>query len=286
MSKHWVTQALSSLKASLEPVPHEVNELDWKVNLSDNKDRLTEHLIAFANHPNGGYLVYGIADAAANLVGVDQTQVEGIITRLTSLGRDAIDPPLVLDHAVVEHDDVSLLLVHIREQANKPVHRRGKGIEEAWIRSGGTTRKASRADVGSLMLHSHAPRWEELRTTTLLPANDVIARLDLATISKLLQRPLPDENHELMRWLADENMVVLDGSGYYITNLGGIAAARELNLFDSLSRKSIRVIRYRGTNKVDTTDELVGNKGYAVGFEGLIGYLKRPLCQTTCRVCF
>jgi ATP-dependent DNA helicase RecG len=277
MSKHWVTQALSSLKSSLEPVPHEINELDWKVGFSENKERLTEHLIAFANYPNGGYLVYGVADSNANLIGVDQAQVREITNQLTNLGRDAIDPPLVLDHAVVDYDAVPLLIVYICEQANKPVHRRGKSIEEAWIRSGGTTRKASRAEVGSLMLNSHAPRWEELRATSLLPASDVITRLDLATISKLLQRPLPDEDRELMRWLAEENMVVLDGSGYYITNLGGIAAGRELNLFDALSRKSVRVIRYRGTNKVDTTDELIGHKGYAVGFEGLIGYLKRVL---------
>jgi ATP-dependent DNA helicase RecG len=277
MSKHWVTQAVSWLKSSREPVPHEINELDWKVNLSDNKDRLVEHLIAFANYPNGGYLAYGVADSGAQLIGVDQAQVEDTISRLTSLGRDAVEPPLILDHAVVEHDHVPLLFVYIREQANKPAHRRGKSIEDAWIRSGGTTRKASRAEVGSLMLNSHAPRWEELRATTLLSADEVIARLDLATISKLLQRPLPDDSSELMLWLAEESMVVLDGNGYYITNLGGIAAARELDQFDTLSRKRIRVIRYRGTNKVDTTDELVGHKGYAVGFEGLIGYLKRVL---------
>jgi predicted HTH transcriptional regulator len=125
--------------------------LDWKVNLSDNKDRLTEHLIAFANHPNGGFLVYGVADAGANLVGIDQIQVEEIIRRLANLGRDTIDPPLVLDHAVVDYGNTPLLLVYIPEQLNKPVHKRAKSIEEAWIRSGGTTRKAARSDVGSLM---------------------------------------------------------------------------------------------------------------------------------------
>ena len=127
------------------------------------------------------------------------------------------------------------------------------------------------------MLNSHAPRWEELRATSLLPTKDVLAKLDLATISKLLQRPMPGDAGELMRWLVDENMVVPDWNGYYITNLGGIAAARELNEFSELRRKSMRVIRYRGANKVDTTDELVGHEGYAVGFEGLIGYLKRVL---------
>lgn len=277
MDKHWIAQAVTWLSSSREPVPHELNELDWKVVLTDNKERLVEHLIAFANHPNGGFLVYGVADAGAKLVGVDQAQVEEIISRLTNLGRDAIDPPLVLDHTVVNYEQVPLLFVYICEQLNKPAHRRGKSIEETWVRSGGTTRKASRAEVGSLMLNSHAPRWEELRATSLLSADAVIDQLDLSTIAKLLQRPLPSDIKELMFWLVSENIVVPDGNGYYITNFGGVAAARELDRFANLSRKRIRVIRYRGTNKVDTTDEIVGHKGYAVGFEGLIGYLKRIL---------
>ena len=56
-----------------------------------------------------------------------------------------------------------------------------------------------------------------------------------------------------------------------------MAAARDLKSFDTLQRKRIRVIRYRGLNKVETIYELVGQKGYAIGFEGLIGYLKRIL---------
>jgi len=277
MDKHWIVHGLNLLNSSLEPVPHELNELDWKMSLSDNKDRLTEHLIAFANHPNGGFLVYGIADAGAKLIGVDQIQVIEIIGRLANLGRNAIEPSLVLDHAVVEYGNTPLLFVYIPEQSNKPVHKRGKSIDEAWIRSGGTTRKATRSDVGSLMLHSHAPRWEELRATSLLSASDVVAQLDIETISKLLQRPLPSEDHELLNWLSEQNMVVPDGTGYYITNIGGIAAARDLGLFASLQRKSLRVIRYRGTSKVNTTDELVRKEGYAVGFEDFIRHLKRVL---------
>ena len=70
--KHWVSIALTCLEDSLSPVPHELNEIDWKLSLSDNKDRLTEHLIAFANHPSGGYLVFGIDDKNAHLESVTQ----------------------------------------------------------------------------------------------------------------------------------------------------------------------------------------------------------------------
>ena len=274
--KHWITAVLQSLEQSLAPVPHEVNELDWKVNLSDHKDRLAEHMMAFANHPNGGCFVFGVANSG-QLVGIDQDAVAQIANTLSNLGRDAVEPPLALDHAVVEFKGIPILLVHVPEQAVKPVHRRGKSIEESWVRSGGTTRKASRQEVGALMLNSAAPRWEELRASSLMSLEDVLVRLDVTAIAKLLERPLPDSSDELSQWLLAEGLVVADGRGFYITNFGAIAAARKLDEFGTLERKRIRVIRYRGTNKVETIDELPGNKGYAVGFEGLIGYLKRAL---------
>lgn len=275
--KHWIASALEYLAQSLEPVPHEINEIDWKGGLSPEKNRLTEHLIAFANYPNGGFLAYGIRDADAALVGVQQDDVARIVNTLANIGRDAIEPALAIDHTVVDYRGASVLLIRIPEQAAKPAHRRGKSIEESWIRSGGTTRKASRQEIGALMLHGHAPRWEELRASTLLGANQIAGLLDLARIAELLQRQLPDDEAELIRWLCDEKMLAPEGKGYYITNLGAIAAARDLDQFESLKRKRIRVIRYRGTNKVDTIDEHMGQRGYAIGFEGLIGYLKRIL---------
>lgn len=276
-SKHWIADATQALRESLAPVPHETNEIDWKVRLSDKKDRLTEHLIAFANHPNGGYLAFGVGDGDGHLELVSQEAVAVIANTLANLGREAVEPPISIDHAVVEYQDVSLLLVRIPEQRNKPAHRRGKSIEEAWIRSGGTTRKASRQEIGGLMLNSTAPRWEEMRASSLLPFDEALALLDLETIAKLLQRPLPTESEALAQWLVDEGILTPDGRGYYVTHFGAIAAARMLDRFPTLERKRIRVVRYRGTNKVETIDEMPGQRGYAVGFEGLVNYLKRIL---------
>lgn len=275
-TKHWVAEALHCLNETLKPLPHEVNELDWKAQLSGNKDRLAEHLMAFGNHPDGGTLVFGIDDDGIP-VGVDNDAISKITNTLANLGREAIDPPLVIDHAAVDYGGTVILLVRIPEQSVKPVHRRGKSIEEAWIRSGGTTRKASRQDVASLMLNSSTPRWEEQRASPLIDLDEVRRLLDLEAVATLLQRPLPVGADDLSVWLVGEGITVRDNRGHYVTNFGAIAAARRLEDFPSLVRKRIRVIRYRGTNKIETIDELPGQRGYAVGFEGLIGHLKRVL---------
>lgn len=206
-----------------------------------------------------------------------QEDVERIVGQLTNLGREGLEPPVVIDHKVTLWEIASILLVLIPEQPVKPVHRRGKSIEHAWVRSGGTTRKASRQEIGAMLMNSRTPRWEELRASARLPVPDLLNQIDIAAVCKLLERPIPADSNDALRWLVYEKMAEIDGDGGYITNFGAIAAARDLRQFDTLQRKRIRVIRYRGFNKVETIDELVGQKGYAIGFEGLIGYLKRIL---------
>jgi len=160
VTKHWMARATELLAASLAPVPHEINELDWKAGLSPVREHLVEHLIAFSNLPGGGFLVFGIDNASARLIGIQRAQVAEIVNTIANLGRDGVEPAMSIDHGVVEHEDVPLLFVHVPEHKNRPVHKRGKSIEESWVRSGGTTRKASRQDLAGLLLGSQPPRWK------------------------------------------------------------------------------------------------------------------------------
>lgn len=94
-------------------------------------------------------------------------------------------------------------------------------------------------------------------------------------ILELLKRPVPSTIQEITKWLVDEKMVVdVDGKGFYITNFGAIAAAKDLNRFDGLARKAIRLIKYEGNTKAAGSKEFPGTKGYAIGFEGLIQFIK------------
>ena len=132
MPKRWITSAVNLLYTCLKPIPSECNELDWKQGLSPNKDRLTHHLSAFANHPGGGILVFGIDDQTTNFIGVRQSEVASIIGQLANLGRHALEPPVALDHAIVDLDDHPLLFVLVKESKVKPVHLRGKSIENCY----------------------------------------------------------------------------------------------------------------------------------------------------------
>jgi ATP-dependent DNA helicase RecG len=275
----WTLRAIALLDASLTEPRHELNELDWKVALSPDKRRLTEHLSAFGNHPGGGFLAFGIGGDGVPKT-LDALAVDEIIHRLANLARDAIQPPLALDHAFEDHRGVRVLFVHIPESPIKPVHLRGRGLEAAFIRSGGTTRVASRQEIGTMMLNSRMPRWEQLRASILLTNDELSGVLNVKPILALLERPSPTQE-ELLNWLEKEVFVTREPrGGGYVTNLGAIAASQRLTDFPDLSRKAVRVVVYEGVNKTTTRLEQEGTRGYAISFQGLLEFIMSLLPQS------
>lgn len=81
MLMDWKKRALVLLKESLEPVPCELNEIDWKSDISDKSERLAQHISAFANYPYGGMLVYGVNDDGS-LFSLTKDKVDYIVKRL------------------------------------------------------------------------------------------------------------------------------------------------------------------------------------------------------------
>jgi len=84
----------------------------------------------------------------------------------------------------------------------------------------------------------------------LLGFRDVIQLLDYQKYAQLLDRPVPKQDDELVEWLESEKLVTqYSENEFYITNLGALAVARKLKEFDSLYRKTMRIIKYDGLNK-------------------------------------
>jgi ATP-dependent DNA helicase RecG len=158
--KDWVENATQLLSKSLYPVPQELNELDWKTDLSDKSDRIAQHISAFANNPKGGYLMFGINDNG--VVGsLDKPQMDDIIKKIGNIARNNVAQPVGIDHAVIDYNGYSILCVHIPEHSDKPVYLRGADIFKSYKRSAGQTVKLSRHEVKQLIAASTGLHFED-----------------------------------------------------------------------------------------------------------------------------
>lgn len=68
-----------------------------------------------------------------------------------------VSPLVIIDHTIIDFRGAEILLIYVNESAVKPVQIANKTIEESYIRSGSTTRKASMQEIGGLMLNSKIP---------------------------------------------------------------------------------------------------------------------------------
>ena len=103
---------------------------------------------------------------------------------------------------------------------------------------------------------------------------EVLQLLDYPAYFHLLELPLPENRDSILAALsADKLIVSRDAQRWDITNLGAILFAMSLKSFPGLQRKAMRVIQYSGAGRTETLREQEGGRGYASGFQRLIGYI-------------
>jgi ATP-dependent DNA helicase RecG len=98
----------------------------------------------------------------------------------------------------------------------------------------------------------------------------------IRTYFDLTAQPLPDNRNGIFDKLLADHLVQVDVGGHWnITNLGAVLFAKRLADFPpSMARKAIRFVAYGGLSRADAvTHRQDGQKGYAVGFTGLIDFI-------------
>lgn len=273
--KKWEGEAKELLERSLQPFPQELNEIDWKLGLSEKTDRLAQHISAFANYSGGGFLVFGIDNGV--LVGIANGECEQVVKTLGNIARQNLLPPVALDHDVVEYQGKNLLFIKINEAQDRPIHLRNGSVYDSYIRSAGQTRRMERSEVASLIARSQGLRFEDGIAIMGLSPDEVLKKIDFTSYFDLTERPMPDGNDAILDVLRSEKLVRKNGDAFDITNLGAILFAKNIEEFENLNRKAVRVIIYDGKDRLKTLKELDGRKGYASGFESLIGFINSLL---------
>lgn len=232
---------------------------------------------ASLNQKDRGWIVWGINDSN-QIVGTSfnpRRAKKGAEELENWLGR-LISPGLDFRFHEIFHKDKRIIVLEVPAATHTPI--RFKDSE--WVRIGTYKKKLHEypEKERALWLTFERQMFEQGLALAEASLEELSLLLDIPTYFKSMHLPVPDDPSSAAIRLYQEKLIQEIGSGHYnVTNLGAILFAKSLDSFESLSRKRLRVIIYQGNNRTQTKKEIVGNRGYASGFEGLIKFVNQQL---------
>ncbi|AQV99408.1 transcriptional regulator (plasmid) [Cupriavidus necator] len=282
MSSSSSLEKLASLVRELCKLPAETEWLEFKRNRVDH-EQIGEYISALSNSAAlcdraHGYLVWGIDDATHEVVGttfdssaakIGNEELENWLLRLLS-------PKINFSFSTVELDGLRVVVLEVGRAYRHPV----QFMHNEFIRIGSLKKKLKEFPEKERELwriFDETP-FEAMIARKDVREEEVVTLLDYPAYFDLAGIPLPENRAQILERLAAESLIRRNGSGAWdISNLGAILFAKRLEDFGTLRRKAVRVIAYEGGNRISTLKEQVGARGYAAGFEGLIGYINALL---------
>ena len=232
---------------------------------------------------NLAYMIWGIDDRTHEVVGTDYDQytlkvgnqeIESWLRNLISKNAEFEFRTIQMKDSNMNDKRIVVLIIH--KATNQTVT--FKKVD--YIRVGSYTKKLS--DYPQMQ----AQLWDKIRNSRFeehfakqdLTAEEAVQLLDFSIYFDIKKEPIPTELDGIIYYLTQEEILIKQDNGLYaITNLGAILFAKKLSAFPRLERKAVRVVQYQDKNRLNMLKEDVGNKGYAVGFDGLLKYIEALL---------
>jgi predicted HTH transcriptional regulator len=123
------------------------------------------------------------------------------------------------------------------------------------------------------------PDWLEEPCLDGLSPQEVIDLLDTQSFFDLMKQPYPTDRAGVLDRLVRERLIDTQDGSFVIRRIAGLLLAKRLERFPDLARKAPRVVVYTGESKLDTRIDQPGQRGYAVGFPGLVSFVMAQLPQ-------
>ena len=279
---------LSALLVELLSLPHETEWVEWKHN-NDNPEMIAERISALANSAalhgrDFGYMVWGVEDGTKKVVGTNfrprqskkgNEELENWLMRSLAPAGQFPDARVVAPGRADGAGRDSTSQPNSGAVRQRGVHSHRQPDQEAQ----GVPREGART-----MGHpSPASRLRRASPKPTLTVEEVLSLLDFDRCFELLQIPLPTDQQGILSKLAEEALIVPKPGGRFdITNLGAILFAKNLDKFERLGRKALRIIKYEGDGRTETEREwrdAPSQKGYAVAFEAAVAFINSQLPQ-------
>ena len=269
---------LKSLVQELRKLPKETEWVEFKHN-NDDPAEIGEYISALANSAAllgkaSAYVVWGIDDETHDIIGttfsppnrkVGNEELENWLLRLLA-------PKINFRFFELQIEEYPISLLEIGAAFRHPVQFKN----QEFIRVGSYKKKLKEFPEKERQLwriFDYTP-FERQMAVDHVAAADVLRLLDYPAYFDLLNLALPESRDAVLNALQSDELIVPDVAGKWnISNLGAVLLAKDLGDFHSLRRKAVRVILYKGEGRVETFREQIEPKGYAYGFEELIGYV-------------
>jgi len=228
---------------------------------SSDREKLFKYCVAIANE-RGGYLVLGISDKIPRrVVGTNAFQN---LNEIKSQIR--VQTKLFVEIFEVIYSGERILVFKIPSRPTGTAY----SLKGAYYTRSGEDLVPMTEDKLRSIFSEGKTEWglEPLRSG--LSVDEVIACLDVKTLYDFMDLPQTNNAAEVVRKLCSVGLVHEEAGKFSINRLAGISLAKELDSFPELSRKAPRLIVYNGKDKLDTRHDIVGKRGYAAGFQGLV----------------
>ncbi|MBT3209737.1 MAG: transcriptional regulator [Bacteroidetes bacterium] len=275
------TQELRELLEKLVKLPKETEWVEFKLNYH-SMNEIGERISALSNgaclfNQQNAYLTFGIADENQNIIGTSFKPFQ------LKKGNEELEHWLIqrlspkIDFRIYEflYNDLPIVIFEIPATTYQPV----KFINHSYIRIGSYTRKLQEfPEKEAKIWNKQSVKAFELEIAKRnLSQDNIVELLNIQAYFDLVGLPYPTNRSAVIDKFISEKFITKNNSKFSITNLGAILFAKNLAQFDSLSRKAVRVIVYKGKNRIFTEREQPEVKGYAVGFEGLVNWINSQL---------
>ena len=257
---------------------NETGWLEFKHNNTESKE-IGEYISALANSAalegkTHAYLLWGVDDVDHAIIGTDfdpnrkrvgNEELENWLLR-------QLAPKIQFRFLRVQLNEHTVVMLEIDRAFRHPVQ--FAGAEFVRIGSYKKRLKDFPEKARELWRILDATPFKMLPAAEKLSTDEILKLLDYPAYFDLTDRPLPDGREAILSALAADRLIESAGGGFWnILNVGAILLAKQLTDFVHLQRKAVRVVVYTGTGRVQTLREQAGVKGYAAGFEGLIGFI-------------
>lgn len=229
------------------------------------KEEVVRYATGIANK-KGGYLVLGVNDMPPRrVVGSNSFATKDELNAIKLLIR--IETTLDVEITELIHIDGRVLVFTIPSRPpGVPIHVRGTFL----TRSGESLLAMTHEEIRAIHAETDSD-WLAERATQEITAERILELLDADSLFKLLSQQTLGTPVAICERLVSLRLVVSSHSGFAITNLGALVAARTLSgISIELDRKFPRFVIYDGINKLKTRSDYDFDRGYAVGFKALV----------------